>query len=208
MRTMIISRSSAAGMGKYGSTWLGDNSATVTDLEESVISIMDMNMFGIPLTGADICGFGGPENRNNTLCTRWHAVGTFYPFSRNHKECGGDPQEPWRFTDIYQGNTTYRDLMKVFIQRKYHLMRYIYTQMIMVSMGNSSTYYKPMFFEFPEDPNAFDDIANNVMLGPAIKTSVNARDLTSPTTDFYFPQGTWCSLFEPVGECITNKDAG
>lgn len=90
-RTMIISRSSYAGMGKFGSTWLGDNSATVTDLEESVIGIMNMNMYGIPLTGADICGFGGAGNRNNTLCTRWHAVGTFYPFSRNHKICYGDP---------------------------------------------------------------------------------------------------------------------
>lgn len=58
-RTMVISRSSFSGMGKYGSTWLGDNHANETDMEQSVLGIMGMNMNGIPLTGSDICGFGG-----------------------------------------------------------------------------------------------------------------------------------------------------
>jgi alpha-glucosidase (family GH31 glycosyl hydrolase) len=70
-RTMIISRSNFAGMGKYGSIWLGDNHATVDDMEISVIASMKMNMFGITLNGADICGFGG-DNTTAQLCTRWH----------------------------------------------------------------------------------------------------------------------------------------
>ena len=77
-------------MGKYGSTWLGDNHARLDDLETSVLSIMNMNIFGIPLTGTDICGFGG-ENTTPELCARWHAVGAFYPFSRNHRDCNGAP---------------------------------------------------------------------------------------------------------------------
>lgn len=36
-RTMVISRSSFAGMGKYGSAWLGDNHAAVDDMEISVL---------------------------------------------------------------------------------------------------------------------------------------------------------------------------
>jgi len=38
--------------------------------------------------------------------------------------------------------------------------------------------YKPLFFEFPEEYGAFEDIANNVMLGSALKVSVNAKNLT------------------------------
>jgi alpha-glucosidase (family GH31 glycosyl hydrolase) len=70
-RTMIISRSNFAGMGKYGSIWLGDNHAKVDDMEISVLASMKMNMFGIPLVGADICGFGG-DSTTAQLCTRWH----------------------------------------------------------------------------------------------------------------------------------------
>jgi hypothetical protein len=41
------------------------------------------------------------------------------------------------------------------------------------------------------------------MIGQALKTAVNAVNLTQATTDFYFPKGTWCSLFAPtVGDCL------
>lgn len=192
-------------MGKYGSKWLGDNHATVDDMTISVISSMKMNIFGIPLIGSDICGFAGPQS-SPELCTRWHQVGSFQPFSRNHRDCKAN-QEPWRFNSTYvdkTNKTSYMELMKAAIFRKYHLMRYYYTQMSQVGFGNNTftTVYRPLFFEFPEDEGAYEDIANNVMIGQALKTSVNAVNLTQTETEFYFPQGTWCSLFEPIGECI------
>jgi len=75
-RPFILSRSSIAGHGKYAQKWLGDNHALVEDMTISVVSIMKFNMFGIPMIGADICGFGGPQTTPE-LCARWHQVGAF-----------------------------------------------------------------------------------------------------------------------------------
>ena len=94
-RPMIIERSSYAGMGKYGSRWLGDNYSTSEYMGLSVTSIMGSHIAGIPLVGSDICGFN--SNTNAELCARWYVVGAFYPFSRNHNSWETLEQEPWNF---------------------------------------------------------------------------------------------------------------
>ena len=83
-------------MGKWASRWLGDNFSEVKFMQLSVSGVMLMNMYGIPLVGADICGFLG--NTNENLCAKWHFVGAFYPFSRNHN--GGQvAQEPYVWSE-------------------------------------------------------------------------------------------------------------
>lgn len=62
-------------MGKYGFKWLGDNDSTTTSMGLSVLGVMMMNIFGIPFSGSDICGFG--DDTNAELCARWHVVGSF-----------------------------------------------------------------------------------------------------------------------------------
>ena len=57
LRSLIISRSTFAGQGKFTSHWLGDNDSTFDFLKYSISGIMNMNIFGINFVGADICGF-------------------------------------------------------------------------------------------------------------------------------------------------------
>lgn len=91
-RPMIIERSGYSGVGKYGSKWLGDNYSTIDYLRYSVTGTMLSNVMGIPLTGADICGFNG--NTTAELCARWYMIGAFYPFSRNHNHRESISQDP------------------------------------------------------------------------------------------------------------------
>ena len=45
----------------------GDNTASFEDLYTSIPDILNFQMYGIPLVGADICGFGG-KNKFCLLC--------------------------------------------------------------------------------------------------------------------------------------------
>lgn len=67
--------------------------------------------------------------------------------------------------------------------------------------------YKPVFFEYPEDLNTFDDIRYNVMLGEALKLSINSDTLGVTSTSFYFPAGIWCNILNPKDKCFTSAGA-
>jgi len=112
-RTMIIERSAYAGTGKFASRWLGDNFSQEKYMGFSVTGIMAHNIMGIQLAGSDICGFMGDTNPE--LCARWHVVGSFYPFSRNHNGWDTIAQEPYRFIDFYENNVQYIDIMRMAI---------------------------------------------------------------------------------------------
>ena len=116
---------------------------------------MAHNIIGIPLAGSDICGFIGDTTPE--LCARWHMVGAFYPFSRNHNNINQRPQEPYNFAhDIYEGTTTYLDIMRRAMRVKYHMIRYYYTELSMLHKEGGA-FYKPLFFEFPNDEEAYLD---------------------------------------------------
>jgi len=205
---MIIGRSSFSGLGKFGQTWLGDNFSEAADMGYSTTGVMAANIGGIPLSGADICGDIG--NSSAILCTRWYVNGAFYPFSRNHNMLGNSNQEPWAFDNDppYEGNMTYRDIIQLAMRTKMELIRYYYTGLALSSQEGGA-FYKPMYFEFPDDPLAYKEVRDNVMLGTSLKLSVLSTEVSRNETLFYFPKGVWCNIFnkgEGQAGCFNNSD--
>jgi len=81
-RPYVLSRGNYPGLQKYGYHWIGDNWSIVEYMIASVKNVYEYQLFGLPFMGSDLCGFNG--NAQGDLCTRWHQLGTLFPFSRNH----------------------------------------------------------------------------------------------------------------------------
>jgi alpha-glucosidase (family GH31 glycosyl hydrolase) len=73
-RPFIMSRSTFAGSGQYAQHWIGEQKRDFMSLRQSIAGVMNFNMFGIPFTGADVCGkYGGDVAADeDEVCARWY----------------------------------------------------------------------------------------------------------------------------------------
>jgi len=157
---------------------LGDNWSTFDSMRESIPGILNMNIFGIPFVGADICGFLGDTSEE--LCARWSAMGAFYPFSRNHNDLHSRPQEPYVWPSVTR-------VMKQVLAARYSLLPYYYTLFYQAhTMGG--TVARPLFFEFPQDSKTIS-IDTVFLIGPALLITPILQPGDSVTA--YFPSATW-----------------
>ncbi|KAI8515158.1 hypothetical protein Bbelb_077490 [Branchiostoma belcheri] len=109
--------------------------------------LFELNMFGIPYVGADICGF--LWDTTEQLCQRWMQLGAFYPFSRNHNHRNYKDQDPAVFSQAMIEST--RDVMMT----RYTLLPYLYTLFYHAHV-TGATAVRPLLHEFPTDSNTWD----------------------------------------------------
>ena len=193
-RPFVISRSTFPSAGRYGGHWNGDIVSTWNDLKQSIVSVINFNMFGIPMVGADICGFGGDTTEE--LCTRWMQLGAFYPFSRNHNSLHSKGQAPVQFSETAQKNM--RDILKV----RYSYLPYLYS-LFFQSHVTGSTVARGVFMEFPQDQEALN-IDEQFMWGRGLLISpVLEEGATSLRA--YFPEGLWYYVYGPFGKKLESK---
>jgi len=153
-RPYILTRSDFPGIGKYGHHWMGDNWSTVEYMALSVDGIFSYNLFALPFMGSDICGFNG--DATNELCTRWHILGSLYPFARNHNQNASKSQEPYRFSDTVNATTDVKfyDIIRTALVNRYTFVKYYYASFFNIALQGGS-YFKPLFYEYPLDPVAY-----------------------------------------------------
>ncbi|XP_023932526.1 lysosomal alpha-glucosidase isoform X2 [Lingula anatina] len=182
-RPFVISRSTYPGQGRYGGHWTGDNAATWHDLYASIPGILNFNLFGIPMVGADICGFR--MNTTEPLCQRWYQLGAFYTFSRSHQERDTNSHDPTMFSKTLIDSTR-----KAYLLR-YSLLPHLYT-LFYNSHTRGETVLRPLFFEYPKDKNTYG-IDQQFMWGKCFLISPVLSENTTEVQG-YFPKGSWYDI--------------
>ncbi|TMS07815.1 Maltase-glucoamylase, intestinal [Larimichthys crocea] len=147
-RTLMLTRSSFPGVGKYSGHWLGDNAANWNDIKWAIPGMLEFGLFGVPYIGADICGFF--DDSSEELCRRWMQVGAFYPFSRNHNAQGYRPQDP----AVFGPDSTLVASSKHYLQIRYTLLPYLYT-LFYKAHTTGETVVRPVMHEFFSDSNTW-----------------------------------------------------
>ena len=202
LRPFILSRSTTLGTGKYAFHWLGDNFSRYENIKASISGIFNFNIFGIPFSGSDICGFIFDSTKE--LCIRWYNLGAFYPFMRNHNSKKAKDQYPWSFIEK---NEKY-DAIKIIrnsVNYRYSLLRYMYSQFFLISLNEKGGFFKPIMFEFPEEKTSYEDIESRVMFGeaflicPFYNINEKEKSFTLPNSNFNR---------YPKGESIMNYEEG
>ncbi|CAG2172235.1 unnamed protein product, partial [Oppiella nova] len=145
-RGFVLSRTTYVSSGRYTGHWLGDNYATWPMIHHSVVGMLEFNMFGVNYVGSDICGFN--DNTTPQLCRRWHQLGAFYPFARNHNEKSAIDQDPavW----IGRGHPEVTEAARNSLRLRYQLIHYLYT-LFYRSQAFGDTVARPLHHEWPRD---------------------------------------------------------
>eukprot|EP01080_Neovahlkampfia_damariscottae_P000616 gene616-8120_t len=187
-RPFIITRSSFPGTGTMAGKWSGDNFSTWEDLFHSISSILTFNVFGIPFVGADICGFW--LDANEELCVRWHQLGSFYPFARNHNSIGKRSQEPFAFGPLLIETT------RSALLNRYSLLPYYYTLFHDVHV-NGGTVIKSIPFEFNTDDNEHINhidkqflIGSGLLVSPVLEKGATSINAYLPPSEIWYDYWT------------------
>jgi len=192
-RPWILSRSGWAGIQSYAWNWTGDIESSWAALRQTIPSVINLGLSGVPFTGPDIGGFSGSPSKE--LFIRWFQLATFLPFFRVHCAWDTESREPW----VFGQEAT--DIIRTFLKLRFQLIPYLYTLAWQASKKGSPL-VRPLFWDFPED-NKTRDLQDEFLLGdslliaPALYPGMRSRRV-------YLPESSWYNFWN--GALVSGSD--
>eukprot|EP00347_Sterkiella_histriomuscorum_P011592 403371866 len=187
-RPFILTRSAFFGTQKYGAKWTGDNFATWPEMIASVTQILSLSLSGVHFVGADVPGFYETGSIDEIYC-QFYQLGTFYPFFRAHSAIDVKMREP------YYQTTKVQKIVREAINLRYDLIQYLYSNFF-VSNVKGYQIIRPMWFEFPEDPNTFNlqtqfMFGQNLLISPKLyKANLSSSENNTIPSFFELGKGS------------------
>ncbi|MCG1037440.1 glycoside hydrolase family 31 protein [Polaribacter sargassicola] len=193
-RVFNLTRSAYAGQQRYGATsWSGDVEASWEQFSEQIAAGLNFTMAGVPYWTHDIGGFFRDSKSINPqfdnqytnpeyieLLTRWFQFGAFSPIFRIHGYVS--ETEIWRYNDAFESTA------RKFIDLRYQLMPYIYSQAWQIT-NNSKQLMSPLVYHYPNDKNTWG-IKDQFFFGESLMVGF-VTEYQQRTKNMYLPEGVW-----------------
>lgn len=206
-RPFVLTKGSFASTGKYTATVAHTlQSRTWSQLYYGLQSTLRSQMFGMPHSGADVCGFYPDESGqlDEELCLRWYQMATFFPLARHKQQAKGPRTEPFNFKD-----QTYMAQVKKTMHDRMQYLRLMYTCMFETS-DSGGTCMDPIHFRY-QVPNvqmlSALEFTSSYLFAGSIKVSPIVNSTKSMSTfRSYFPKGNWVNLADWSDVVSANDD--
>ena len=190
-RPLILSRYAGPGSHRYPLGFSGDTLVVWDALDFQPYFTANASNAGYSWWSHDIGGHHMGK-RDDELYIRWLQFGVVSPINRLHSTSNEFlGKEPWKFSADTQRNAT--DLMRL----RHRLIPYTYT-MNMLTHRDDRPLMEPMYYENPEDDNAYN-VPNEYWFGTELIaapiTSECNRKTLMASTDVWLPEGRYTDIF-------------
>jgi alpha-glucosidase len=188
-RPFVLSRSGFLGIQRHAAIWTGDNYSTWEHLRENLDMVVNLGLSGVPISGADVGGFGsGPgkfgavklRRPSAELFVRWMELGALMPFFRNHCTFYAPRQEPWSF------GRRVLELSRRILRRRYRLLPFLY-RLALEAHETGLPIVRPLFmhYDVPRGEGHGQFLLGDGMLAaPVLQPGSAGRDV-------WLPPGSW-----------------
>jgi hypothetical protein len=180
-RATVLTIEGWAGTQRCAAMWSGDQSGSWDYIKWQIPTYAGSTMSGQHVTTGDIDGIFGGSAKTYVRDLQWKM---FLPSTYAMSGWAASDKQPWRYGEPYTS-----------INRKYlllheRLLPYFYTH-TMGATTNGVGPTRPLYLEYPDDPNTWGDKAKYEFLAGSDFLVAPVYSDTSVRDGIYLPQGRW-----------------